>query len=148
MGGYYDRGSFGRTVRQDNQPEDRVRIEVVQAGANPATLKEKKGLPPIPIERTRDTGLLHKDGAISMARLGPDTATHAFFICVGDQPELDFGGSRNADGQGFAAFGRVVRGGDVARKILSAPADGQALRPSITIAGATRLEDSPVSVRD
>ena len=50
-----------------------------------------------------------------MARLEPDTATSDFFICVNDQPELDFGGERNPDGQGFAAFGQVIRGMDVVR---------------------------------
>ena len=67
------------------------------------------------------TGLLHKDGAISMARGAPDSATSGWFICINDQPSLDFGGARNPDGQGFAAFGRVVSGMDVVRKIQAAP---------------------------
>ena len=73
------------------------------------------------------------DGAVSMARDGPDTATSDFFICIGDQPELDFGGKRNPDGQGFAAFGRVVAGMDVVRRIHDAPADGQSLTPPVAI---------------
>jgi peptidyl-prolyl cis-trans isomerase A (cyclophilin A) len=68
-----------------------------------------------------------------MARTGPDTATSGFFICIGDQPELDFGGKRNPDGQGFAAFGRVVRGMDVVKKIQTAPHEAQRLTPPITI---------------
>ena len=56
-----------------------------------------------------------------MARLGPGTASTEFFICVGAQPSLDFGGARNADGQGFAVFGRVVSGMDVVRAIHSTP---------------------------
>jgi peptidyl-prolyl cis-trans isomerase A (cyclophilin A) len=68
-----------------------------------------------------------------MARDGPDTATDEFFICVGDQPELDFGGKRNPDGQGFAAFGRVVRGMDVVRRIQESPAKGETLQPPVTI---------------
>ena len=52
-----------------------------------------------------------------MARNQPGTASTEFFICVGDQTELDFGGNRNGDGQGFAAFGKVVKGMDVVRKI-------------------------------
>ena len=68
-----------------------------------------------------------------MARDGPDTATSDFFICVGDQPALDYGGKRNPDGQGFAAFGRVVLGMDVVRKIQAAPAKGQALEPPVRI---------------
>jgi peptidyl-prolyl cis-trans isomerase A (cyclophilin A) len=83
--------------------------------------------------------LKHKDGTISMARDGPDTATSDFFICLGDQPELDFGGKRNPDGQGFAAFGRVVNGMDVVRKIQAAPAEGQALKPPVKVLKATRV---------
>ena len=74
-----------------------------------------------------------------MARDGPDTATGDFFVCVGDQPELDFGGKRNPDGQGFAAFGRVVKGMDVVKKIQAAPAEGQALKPAVAITAARRL---------
>jgi peptidyl-prolyl cis-trans isomerase A (cyclophilin A) len=134
--GHYEGGRFHRTVRADNQPQNRVKIDVVQAGVNPARAAED--FAPIALERTRDTGLRHLDGTISMARDGPDTATSDFFICVGDQPELDFGGRRNPDGQGFAAFGRVVRGMDVVRKIHRAPADGQALAPPIAIRRAAR----------
>jgi peptidyl-prolyl cis-trans isomerase A (cyclophilin A) len=73
-----------------------------------------------------------------MARDGPDTATSDFFICIGDQPELDFDGKRNPDGQGFAAFGRVVKGMDVVKKIQMSPADGQTLKPAITIKSIAR----------
>ena len=68
-----------------------------------------------------------------MARSTPDTAQESFFICVGDQPELDFGGKRNPDGQGFAAFGKVSSGMEVVKKINQANAEGQALMPPILI---------------
>jgi peptidyl-prolyl cis-trans isomerase A (cyclophilin A) len=74
-----------------------------------------------------------------MARAGADSATHEFFICVGDQPELDFGGRRNPDGQGFAAFGRVVRGMDVVRQIQAAPANGESLNPPVAITRMRRV---------
>jgi peptidyl-prolyl cis-trans isomerase A (cyclophilin A) len=74
-----------------------------------------------------------------MARDGADTATSDFFICIGDQPELDFGGKRNPDGQGFAAFGRVLKGMDVARKIHRSPVDGQKLAPPIKIIKIKRI---------
>jgi len=133
--GSYRGGRFHRTVRLDNQPEDRVKIEVIQGG--PDSLRAKD-FPPIKLERTKETGLSHRDGTISMARGGPDTATSDFFICIGDQPELDFGGKRNPDGQGFAAFGRVVRGMDVVRQIQTARARGQRLTPPIEIVDITR----------
>ena len=94
---------------------------------------------PIPLERTSVTGIRHLDGTVSMARNGPDTATRDFFICIGPQPELDFGGKRNPDGQGFAAFGQVVTGMEVVRKIQSAPAEKQALTPPVSILRIERI---------
>jgi peptidyl-prolyl cis-trans isomerase A (cyclophilin A) len=120
--GYYTGGRFFRTVRTspDNQPKVSVKIDVVQAGVRPDL--EKKAFPPIKLERTRDTGLKHVDGALSMPRSAPDSGADGFSICIGDQPNLDFGGRRNPDGQGFAVFGRVTSGMEVARKIQSSPA--------------------------
>lgn len=130
--GHYTGGVFHRTVKlnPDNQPNNAVKIEVIQAGSNP---ERKELFPAIPLERTSKTGLRHVDGAISMARAEPDTAQGDFFLCIGDQPELDFGGKRNPDGQGFAAFGRVVRGMDVVRKIHQSPAEAQRLTPPVRI---------------
>ncbi|VTR96459.1 peptidyl-prolyl cis-trans isomerase : Peptidyl-prolyl cis-trans isomerase, cyclophilin type OS=Fimbriimonas ginsengisoli Gsoil 348 GN=OP10G_4301 PE=3 SV=1: Pro_isomerase [Gemmata massiliana] len=136
-GKFYEGGRFHRTVTPDNQPNNKVKIEVVQAGINPE--KTKDGFKPIKLERTKDTTLAHKDGTISMARDGPDSATSDFFICIGNQPELDHGGKRNPDGEGFAVFGRVTKGMDVVKKIQSAPAKVQALEPPITIKKITRL---------
>ena len=91
------------------------------------------------MERTSETGLRHVDGAISMAHGGPDTARSDFFICINFQPALDFGGDRNPDGQGFAAFGKVVLGIDIVRKIQSAPYEEQRLTPPVRIQSITRL---------
>jgi peptidyl-prolyl cis-trans isomerase A (cyclophilin A) len=135
-GKFYEGGQFHRTVTPDNQPQNKVKIEVIQAGINPKKTKEE--FPPIKLERTRDTKLSHKDGTISMARDGPDTATSDFFICIGDQPDLDFDGKRNPDGQGFAAFGKVVKGMEVVKAIQSAPAKGQDLTPPLKILKVTR----------
>ncbi|MBY0503223.1 MAG: peptidylprolyl isomerase [Bryobacteraceae bacterium] len=125
----YDQGRFHRSVRMDNQPQSKIKIEVIQAGPAPGTAS----FPAITLERTSLTGLKHKDGVISMARSGPDTATADFFICIGDQPSLDFGGLRNPDGQGFAAFGYVVRGMDVVKRIQQLPVTLQKLTPPIEI---------------
>jgi len=135
--GLYDSGVFHRTVKPDNQPGQEICIEVIQAGIDPT--KAKLDGKPIVLERTRDTGLQHIDGAISMARDGPDTATSDFFICLDAQPELDFGGKRNLDGQGFAAFGRVVRGLAIVRALQQSPADGQSLKPPVKIIRARKL---------
>ena len=136
--GHYDGGSFHRTVKMDNQPDSPVKIEVIQAGVSAERARE--GFPPIPLERTSVTGLRHTDGAISMARAQADSATSGWFVCINDQPSLDFGGARNPDGQGFAAFGRVVTGMDVVRKIQRAPnTDAQRLTPPIKILKAARV---------
>jgi cyclophilin family peptidyl-prolyl cis-trans isomerase len=136
--GYYRNGEFFRTVTPENQPTNEFKIQVLQARADGARADEL--YPPIPLERTRDTGLKHTDGTLSMARYGPDTAQDSFSICIGDQPELDFGGRRNSDGQGFAAFGTVIKGMEVIRKIHALRAEGQQLTPPVRIQGAFRLE--------
>jgi peptidyl-prolyl cis-trans isomerase A (cyclophilin A) len=133
----YDGARFHRTVRAQNQNGHAVPIAVIQAGVNPGRVPN--GFPPITLERTSVTGLRHLDGAISMARDGPDTATSDFFICIGDQPALDYGGKRNPDGQGFAAFGRVVKGMPIVRRIQAARADGERLTPPIVIRSVRRL---------
>jgi len=118
-GGFYNGGMVNRAVRPDNTTRKDVPIEVIQFQIDPARRREQ--FAPIPLERTSVTGLKHVDGAVSMARSGPDTATASFSIVIGDQPEMDFGGKRNADGQGFAVFGRVVNGKEVVRAIQQSP---------------------------
>lgn len=135
--GLYEGTVFHRTVTLASPRNRPVRIEVIQGGQ----VSGGKSLPPIALERTNITGVTHVDGALSMARSGPDTATSSFFICVGDQPELDFGGKRNADGQGFAAFGKVVAGMDVVRAIHASPVnDSEALTPPIRILSVARVK--------
>jgi peptidyl-prolyl cis-trans isomerase A (cyclophilin A) len=130
--------SFYRTVTMDNQPNNEIKIEVIQGGIRFS--QEREGLPSIEHEITKKTGILHKDGVISMARSAPGTASSEFFICIGDQPELDFGGKRNPDGQGFAAFGKVISGMDVVRKIQIQPVDEQMLDPRIQIHNIIRIK--------
>jgi peptidyl-prolyl cis-trans isomerase A (cyclophilin A) len=141
--GLYDGSSFHRTVTLGNQPDDLIRIEVIQGGQLPAS----KELPPIAHETTAKTGLRHLDGTISMARDRPGTAASSFFFCIHDQPELDFGGRRNSDGQGFAAFGRVIEGMDVIRGIQARPARGQQLTPPVQILSIRRIDISTKDVR-
>ena len=129
--GFYDGGRFHRTVTPVNQPNDEIRIEVIQGGTDPERDDERNA--PIQLERTSVTNLNHLDGTISMARLAPDSAVSDFSICIGDQQSLDFGGMRNPDGQGFAAFGHVIDGMDVVRAIQQQPHEGQRLTPPVTI---------------
>jgi len=130
--------TFYRVVRMDNQPDDEVKIEVIQGG--PRRLSRDLRLPPIEHETTEQTGLRHLDGTVSMARSAPGTASSEFFICVGNQPELDYGGRRNPDGQGFAAFGRVVEGMDVVRRIQALePGEEQYLEQPLPITSIERI---------
>ncbi|HSF46518.1 MAG TPA: peptidylprolyl isomerase [Chitinophagaceae bacterium] len=126
----YDSSSFFRAVTMANQPNDSIKIEVVQGGNVDST----KLFLPIPLETTKLTGLIHKDGTISMARGAPNTAQSSFFICINDQPSLDFGGKRNKDGQGFAAFGKVTKGMEIIKKIQQLyPEQGQYFKPPVEI---------------
>jgi len=133
--GLYNHTTFFRVLTPANQPDDPFRIEVIQGGA----VDETKRFPAIAHETTKMTGLSHKDGTISMARAGPGTAACSFFICIGRQPELDYGGRRNPDGQGFAAFGRVVKGMDVVHHIQKMNQDRQFLKNPVAITSLIRM---------
>ncbi|WP_421918970.1 peptidylprolyl isomerase [Marinifilum sp.] len=113
--GIFKDASFYRVVRKDNQPNNDVKIEVIQGGLFHDSIVDN--MPRIRHETTIETGILHKNGVISMARMEPGSASTEIFICIGNQPELDFGGKRNPDGQGFAAFGIVTNGMNVVKKI-------------------------------
>jgi peptidyl-prolyl cis-trans isomerase A (cyclophilin A) len=139
---FYDGGTVNRAVRPDNTVRHDVEIQVIQFQIDAA--REAQAFPPIPLERTSVTGIRHVDGTVSMARNGPDTATGSFSIVIGDQPSMDFGGRRNPDGQGFAAFGRVVRGLDVVKAIQASPTGRtgaygtESLSPPIAVVKAHR----------
>ncbi|MEW6071104.1 MAG: peptidylprolyl isomerase [Planctomycetota bacterium] len=134
--GFYSDGPVLRAFTADNQPGEVMPIVAIEVGADPARQGELR--PPIPLERTRDTGIRHQDGTLSMVRAGPDSAPERFLICLDDQPELDFGGRRHPDGQGSAAFGRVVTGMDVVRRIHALLAGGRELDPTLAIQRAIR----------
>jgi peptidyl-prolyl cis-trans isomerase A (cyclophilin A) len=141
-GKFYDGGVINRAVRPDNTVRKDVEIQVIQFQIDPARRRDQ--FPAIRMESTKETGLSHISGALSMARSGPDTATASFSIPIGDQPEMNFGGKRNADGQGFAVFGRVIAGMDVVGKIHKSPTGTtgayrtETLDPPITVIRAYR----------
>jgi peptidyl-prolyl cis-trans isomerase A (cyclophilin A) len=139
--GRFEGAVFFRVVTMDNQPVMDIKIEIIQGGIRQTA--NARPLPPIEHETTDKTGVLHKDGAISMARLMPGSASSDFFICVGDQPSLDFGGQRNRDGQGFAAFGMVIEGMDVVRKIQQQPSERQYLTKPVKILSIKRVDFTP-----
>lgn len=135
-GAHYDGATFYRTVTFEND-RGSPKIAVIQGGLGDA----EPPFPPIPHETTEATGIRHTDGVISMGRYAVGTANSEFFICIGDHPGLDYGGTRNADGQGFAAFGRVVEGMDVVRRIHALPSGAPADNPYVE---GQIIEDPPV----
>lgn len=139
--GLYDQGRFHRATRADNYTPalpNRPMMNIIQGGINPE--RRAEGFAAIPLERTSVTGITHVTGVVSMARgTGADTATSDFFVLLDDQPSLDFGGRRFDDGQGGAAFGHVLSGLDVVRKIQQQPVDGQNLSAPVTIRRVWRV---------
>jgi peptidyl-prolyl cis-trans isomerase A (cyclophilin A) len=134
-----DRGEVYRIVTLANQaPDTPHKIEVVQWGMNRPDDKPAP-LPPVAHETTQQTGLRHLDGTVSMARGHPGSATAEYFVCVGDQPALDFGGGRNPDGLGFAAFGRVVEGMDVIRVLHARGEPDQYLAQPVRVRSVRRV---------
>lgn len=133
--GLYNGTTFYRVCTPENEKDRQVKIEVVQGGE----VEERRQFAPVNLETTRQTGLNHLDGTISMARDTPNSATSSFFICINDQPELDFGGRRNPDGQGFAAFGRVTGGMKIVRKIQAQKEKDQYLLEPVKIRTIRRL---------
>jgi peptidyl-prolyl cis-trans isomerase A (cyclophilin A) len=132
----YDNSSFFRVCTLENEAERDIKIEVIQGG----NIDETKSFPPIKMETTEQTGINHLNGTLSMARMGPDTATSQFFICINDQPELDYQGKRNPDGQGFSAFGKVIKGMDVVLQIQKQNEEDQYLLKPILIKTIKRIE--------
>lgn len=137
--GYYDAQGFYRVVRADNDPRD-MGMSLIQGGR----LDSEPLTEPLEHETTKNTGLSNMPGTISIARGDPGTGNAAyFFINVGDNSFLDYGGSRNPDGQGYAVFGKVIAGMDVVREIQAMSANA----PSDSEATQGQILDSPVIIK-
>lgn len=137
--GFYKKAAFYRVLNQDNQPSDAFKAALVQGGIWRTNHKLFVSLPGIKHETTKQTGILHKDGTISLARQQPGTATTEFFICLGDQPGFDYEGENNPDKQGYAAFGKVVKGMYLVKLIYNRPENDQAFTPPVVIFDIVRL---------
>ena len=139
--GYYKDGSFYRVLKSEDQPSSSFKSNLIQGGIWQTKNKLQLSLPGLPLETTKETGLHHKDGTISLARLGPNTGSTEFFILIGNDvgKHYDYGGDANADGQGFAAFGQVIEGMDVVKQIHSQPDDETNFNPPIVINTIVRL---------
>lgn len=134
--GYYDGADFVRVESDAAGPDGNVLgVPMVQADLDPERIR----FSPVLFERTTSTGLRHLDGTVSAMRLGKETVGPRFAICIGEQPDLDLGGRRTPDRQGFGAFGRVVSGMDVVHRIHASPSEGGDLTPPVPILSARRL---------
>ncbi len=131
--GFYKNSLFYRVLNDENQPSNAAKAELIQGGMWRTNYKKSRSVPGIPHETTQQTKILHKDGTLSLAREAPGSASTEFFICLGDQPGLDYGGENNPDLQGYAAFGRVIKGMDVVKRIHRQPDDNQSFDPPVYI---------------
>lgn len=137
--GYYKNSSFYRVLKADDQPSSASKSELIQGGIWQTDYKKQQTIPGISLETTKQTGLLHKNGTISLARTTPGSANTEFFICLGDQPAYDYGGNANSDGQGFATFGKVIEGMEYIKQIHDQPDNAMSFTPPIKILNIKRL---------
>ena len=137
--GYYKDASFYRVLKAEDQPSNAFKSDLIQGGIWQTKNKLQTSLPGSPLETTRNTGILHKDGTISLARSTPNSGNSEFFILIGDSKAYDYGGDANPDGQGFAAFGKVVEGMDYVKQIHAQPDNNTRFTPPIAIKNIVRL---------
>ena len=136
--GFFNNGSFYRVLNLENQPTNAPKTELIQGGIWKTNVKLAMSINGIPHETTKQTGILHTDGVISLARSAPGTAGTEFFICIGKQPGLDYGGENVPDRQGYATFGRVIKGMSIVRKIYRQKENDQYFKPAIAIYNIVR----------
>ncbi|WP_298299119.1 peptidylprolyl isomerase [Hydrotalea sp.] len=137
--GYYKRANFYRVLNDLNQPINAPKTELVQGGIWKTNNQLATSVPGIPHESTQQTGLKHEAGTVSLARMAPGTAGTEFFICMEQEPGLDYGGANMDDKQGFAVFGKVVKGMDIVEKIYNSSDYNQYLDPPVVIFNIRRL---------
>lgn len=138
--GFYKNTSFYRVLKKEDQPTNVAKTQLIQGGLWQTNIKKQQTIPGIPLETTEQTGLLHKEGVISLARNEePGSGNTEFFICLDDQPDYDYGGDASPDGKGYVTFGKVIEGMKYVRQIQQQPDFESNLRPPIKIINIIRL---------
>ncbi|MDQ2719031.1 MAG: peptidylprolyl isomerase [Bacteroidota bacterium] len=137
--GYFKNSSFYRVLKAEDEPSNAFKSELIQGGIWQTNYKRQQSIPGISLETTKQTGLLHKNGTISLARTTSSTGNTEFFICIGDQPAYDYGGDANPDGQGFASFGKVIEGMEYVKQIHDQPDNATSFTPPLKIKNIVRL---------
>ena len=139
--GYYKNTSFYRVLKKEDQPTNVAKTQLIQGGLWQTNIKKQQTIPGIPLETTQQTGLLHTEGVISLARNEePNSGNTEFFICLDDQPDYDYGGDASPDGKGYVTFGKVIKGMKFVRQIQKQPDFETNLRPPIKIINIVRLD--------
>ena len=136
--GFYNNTSFYRVLKTEELPTAN-NTGIIQGGMWQTNPAKKITIPGIVHETTKQTGLTHESGTISLARIEPGTANTEFFICIGDQSPLDAGRRGTEDGQGYAAFGKVFEGMSIVRKIQGQKSHGDRFDEKIEIRKIRRL---------
>jgi peptidyl-prolyl cis-trans isomerase A (cyclophilin A) len=136
--GYYKNSSFYRVITNENVPSE-YNSGLIQGGIYKTNSSLLSKIPGIEHESTKQTGLLHTNGTISLARRQPGTASTEFFICIGDQPQFDCNEYTTGDGLGYAAFGKVLKGMDIVSRIQNTPSHNEKLKREIKIINIERL---------
>lgn len=131
--GWYDHAQFYRVLHVDNQPSNAPKSLLIQGGIWKTNYQQAVVVKGIPHESTQLTGIKHKTGVISLARGAPGTAGTEFFICLDDEPGLDYGGENVPDKLGYSAFGKVTKGMEIVKKIHGQKERNQYFEPPITI---------------
>ena len=138
--GYYKNSTFYRVLKKEDQPTNVAKTQLIQGGLWQTNIKLQQSIPGIPLETTEQTGLLHTEGVISLARNeDPNSGNTEFFICMDDQPDYDYGGDASPDKKGYVTFGRVINGMQYVKQIQSQPDYETNLRPLIKIINIKRL---------
>ncbi len=135
--GYYNNSTFYRVVKQEGLSGNYLGL--IQGGIWQANGKSTVKIPGIVHESTKQTGLSHTNGTLSLARTAPGTASTEFFICIDDQTQFDYGNDNNGDKEGFAAFGKVIKGMPIVREIQKEPSHGESFDKKIVISSIKRL---------
>lgn len=138
--GYFKNTSFYRVLKKEDQAMNVDKAELIQGGLWQTNYKLQKTIPGIPLETTKQTGILHKEGVISLARNeDPNSGNTEFFITLDDEPDYDYGGDASPDKQGYTTFGKVIGGMQYVKQIHQQPDFETNFRPPIKIINIKRL---------
>jgi peptidyl-prolyl cis-trans isomerase A (cyclophilin A) len=138
--GYFKNTSFYRVLKKDDQPMNAAKTQLIQGGLWQTKFKKQQTIPGIPLETTKQTGILHQEGVISLARAEEaNSGNTEFFICMDDEPDYDYGGLASPDKKGYTTFGRVISGMKYVKQIHHQPDFETNFYPPIKIINIKRL---------